>query len=103
MTAWYQHGDVVIRPVTTLPAGAELTGRRVLAEGEATGHAHRLLDDADVEVYEHEGTLFLRVGPQGAPITHEEHGRGEIGPGLFRVDRVVEYDHFLEESRAVRD
>ena len=99
---WFQHGDVTIQPAR-IPVGAQPTARRVLAEGEVTGHAHRLLDDADVEVYEHEGTLFLRVGARGAPISHEEHGQAVIAPGEYRVGRVQEYDHFSEESRAVRD
>jgi len=102
MTNWFQHGDVTIQPAT-IPQGATLTLHRVLAEGEVTGHAHRLADDADVAVYEHEGTLFLRVGPAGVPISHEEHGVGVIAPGEYRVGRVQEYDHFAEESRAVQD
>ena len=99
---WFQHGDVTIQPAT-IPAGATKTARRILAEGEVTGHAHRLLEGADVEVYEHEGTLFLRVGRGGAPISHEEHGQAVIAPGSYRVGRVQEFDHFAEESRAVRD
>lgn len=100
--AWVQHGDVTIQPAI-IPASATKVVRQVLAEGEATGHAHRLLQDADVEVYEHEGTLFLRVGAQGAGITHEEHGLGVIPAGDYRVGRVREYDHFAEEAREVRD
>ena len=99
----YGHGDVVIRPVTAIPDGATVTARRVLAEGEMTGHAHRLLDDSDVEVYEREGTLYLRVGPRGAQITHEEHGVRTIDPGTYRVGKQAEYDHFAEEAREVRD
>lgn len=100
---FYQHGDCLIVQVPVIPAGAQLTTRRILAEGEATGHAHRLLDGADVEVYEHEGTLFLRVGPGGAGLTHEEHRVGVIQEGTYQVGRVQEYDHFAEEARAVRD
>lgn len=100
---WFQHGDVTIQPAA-IPAAAQRTDRRVLAEGEVTAHAHRLVENADVEVYEHEGTLFLRVGPGGAGVTHEEHGLGVIDqPGDFRVGRVQEYDHFQEEARQVRD
>jgi hypothetical protein len=100
---YYQHGDVLVKRVTEIPPRARPTGRRVLAEGEATGHAHRLVADADVEVYEDEGTLFLRVGARGAGLTHEEHGVGVIGEGLYAVDRVREYDHFAEEIRRVVD
>ena len=99
---WVKHGDVTIQP-STIPVDAIRSTRRVLAEGEATGHAHRLVEEADVEAYERDGVLYLRVGPGGAGVTHEEHGLGVIPEGDYRVGRVQEYDHFLEESRAVRD
>ena len=98
----YGHGDVLIIPAN-VPVGAKKIDRRVLAHGE-TGHAHALVDDADVSVYEDDnGTLWLRVGKGGAGITHEEHGRHEIAPGEYRVGRQQEYDHFAEESRNVAD
>ena len=103
LKSWYQHGDVIIRPAA-IPTGARRVETRVLATGEVTGHAHRLTDDSDVEVYEHDGTLYLRVGPGHAKLTHEEHGLGVIEEiGEARVDRVREYDHFAEEARDVRD
>lgn len=100
---YYQHGDVLIQRISEIPAGATKTNRTILAEGEVTGHAHRLIESADVEVYEHEGTVFLRVGPGGAGLTHEEHGLGVIAEGAYQIGIVQEYDHFEEEARAVRD
>ena len=98
----FGHGDILIIPAA-IPKDAKKIDRLVLAHGE-TGHAHTLVEDADVSVYEDaQGTLWLRVGTQGAGITHEEHGRREIAPGEYRVGRQQEYDHFAEESRAVRD
>ncbi len=97
----YGHGDILLQPAT-IPAAAVTTPQRVLAHGE-TGHAHVLDPTSDVEVYEHEGTLFLRVGAGGGTISHEEHGRGTIAPGEYKVGRQQEYDHFQEESRQVRD
>lgn len=99
---WYQHGDVTIS-LASIPPQATQVETRILAEGEATGHSHRLLENAAVEVYEHEGTLFLSVGPGGAGLSHEEHGLGFLPEGSYQVGRVREYDHFAEEARAVRD
>jgi len=100
---YYQHGDCLLVSVASIPKASTVTPLRILAEGETTGHAHRLLDESDVEVYEYEGTLFFHVGPRGAQITHEEHGLGVIAPGEYQVGHVQEYDHFAEEARAVRD
>lgn len=101
---YWQHGDVIIREIQSIPEDAQLTERRILAEGEMTGHAHRLCEDAGVMVYEREGVLYLRAGAGGAKLDHEEHGVGVIPADVIgEVDRVVEYDHFAEEARVVRD
>jgi len=36
-------------------------------------------------------------------LTHQEHNTIEIQPGIYTIDIVQEYDHFLEESRSVLD
>ena len=100
---WFQQGDVLITPAT-LPADAHLAGEGILARGEATGHAHRLDAATDGLLYEtSDGRLFLRVGPQGARITHEEHRPVVVPQGEYVIGRVREYDHFAEEARQVRD
>ena len=62
------------------------TKRVVLAEGEATGHAH---------VAEGTGLVFagdeLKV-PDSAVLTHEEHATRTIPKGDFEIRRVVELD-----------
>ena len=97
----FQQGDLLLFPVAAVPAGGTVLGSTVLAEGEATGHAHVALGDG-VEVTEREGTLFLSA-PQGVTVTHQEHAAVTLPPGAYRVGRVREYDHFLEEARQVRD
>ena len=102
-----QQGDVIIRRVRALPRGLTAVpiharGGYVLAEGEATGHAH-LLEAEGVEVFaDEQGTLWIKSS-QSAQLTHEEHHAQTIAPGLYRVDRVREYDAFAEEARNVAD
>jgi hypothetical protein len=71
----------------------------ILAEGEVTGHAHRL--PRGVDVYERPDGLREFVG--GGTLTHEEHGPVEIPIGEWVSGRVREYDHFAEEARQVQD
>src|SRR5580765_2121291 len=69
----YRHGDVIILPVSSIPADATRRPSAVLARGEATGHSHRIADVTDVEVFDYDGVGFLRVGRESATLIHDEH------------------------------
>jgi hypothetical protein len=82
-------------------------GRYVLAEGEASGHAHTI-DGRGVEVFKlaagGEGPHMLFVKARRAfVVCHQEHRAVTIPAGTWVIDRVREYDHFAEESREVVD
>lgn len=99
---WFQQGDVCMLPVEDIPGECEKKNHTILAEGEATGHAHRA-KGAGCTVFEAPtGELFLDA-PNGAEVTHEEHGPHSLPPGKYKIGIVQEYDHFMEESREVRD
>lgn len=77
----------------------------ILAQGEHTGHRHEV-HGPGVALYDdgREGILLLDV-PDGtaAVVTHPEHHPQSVAPGHWDRLIVREYDHFLEESRQVRD
>ena len=73
----------------------------VLAEGEATGHAHRL--SGAVAVYEAPEKFRTFSLKEPDTVTHEEHGPVTLPAGDFCADRAVEYDHAAEEARRVAD
>lgn len=98
---WYQQGDVTIKPVAEVPAGAKPSGSNVLREGEATGHAHRAVA-GDVQLFIEGNQLFMRA-PSGTEVRHEEHNVVEVPPGIYEIGGVREYDHFAEEAREVLD
>ena len=104
MTKGYQQGDVILKR-SRIPKGAtkQTPSPRgyVLAEGEATGHAH-VLDVEPCEMYEKDGTIWVRV-LGSATLRHEEHHAQTIAPGTYRVERVTEVDPFTEETRRVQD
>ena len=93
----YRHGDLLIVQVADIPTDAVPHQGRVLAEGEATGHAHVL--DRDGLLFERNGELFFR-GPN-VSITHEEHKRIDLPTGTYQVIRQREYSP--EEVRYVVD
>ena len=96
----YQQGDVLIE-TAAIPKEATRTRGRVLAEGEATGHAHRV--EGDAEMLGLGERIFLRVLSNDARVVHEEHRPIALPPGEYEVRRVREYDDFTEEARRVRD
>lgn len=91
-----RHGDVIIEQVDTVPAGCKLLPRHihglVLAEGEVTGHAHRIqAEPGFAELWglpnqptNDNGTRFLVVD-RVVMLAHEEHKTMTIPPGTYRV------------------
>jgi len=74
-------------------------GKVILAEGEVTGHAHRVPIGENIEVHED----FFAVKEGSATVTHEEHGAIELPPGDYSVGIVRETDHLRDEVRNVAD
>lgn len=87
----YRHGDVLLDKVNDSAKGLQrvkLSARGiVLAEGEATGHAHRI-DGGAAVLYElpgNDNAVRLLVVRRTVNLVHEEHGRIELPPGKYRV------------------
>ena len=99
-----RQGDVLLVKVASLPkvTAAKLeSGDIILAHGEVTGHAHRivapkkkaLLWDAGAE-------RFLQV-METVCLSHEEHKAATIEPGIYRV--AIQTEYTPEELRRVAD
>ena len=100
---YWQQGDVLFTQ-TTLPKekiDKEITDG-VIAKGEATGHAHRLLMRPPIKLFMIKTALYIRA-LEAAVIQHEEHNKIILPPGTYIVSKVREYDHFKEETREVAD
>jgi hypothetical protein len=89
----YRQGDVLILPVTEIPAGLKQTRRVIFAFGEVTGHHHRIGTGAVGYADEPEAIVdYVDVGPGGADVTHEEHGTIHLPPGKYRNVIQKEYE-----------
>ena len=92
----YRQGDVLLKGLEAknFPTGDfKKTRSIILAEGEATGHAHVLTcapEAPEIEFLEKDGTLYLRIA-EPAPLVHEEHARITVEPGIYRVQKGREY------------
>lgn len=98
-----RQGDVTLRP-SKIKSDATLTDSMILAEGEMTGHAHRIVA-GQVEVYRQvaQGLMYLKVLSDMATLFHEEHEDVYIPKGEYEVKTQREWDWFSEEVRRVTD
>ena len=87
----YRHGDVLVLSGGAIPKAAKRLAHRVLAEGEVTGHKHQMTQ-GDATLYDHEGTLFLRVESETATLTHEEHKPIVLPHGDYQIRIQREYE-----------
>jgi hypothetical protein len=87
----WRHGDVLIAASQGIPAGARRRPGAVLAYGEITGHSHRFQEAGAVELWEHDGLLFVSVLADTATVVHEEHRPISIPRGTYRVWMQREY------------
>ncbi|MCW0220595.1 MAG: hypothetical protein OJI67_19870 [Prosthecobacter sp.] len=97
----WRQGDVFIVATSTLPDGLK-PRPPVLAEGEVTGHAHRLKTGAQAQVLGNNvGDLFLDVTGPDATIMHEEHGPVTMPRGNYIVR--IQREYHPKEIRRVID
>ena len=97
----FRHGDVLVAAVRTIPVNAVKRPHLVLAEGELTGHAHRIAKPGSAELFQDGADMYLRVVAEKASLIHEEHGPIALARGNYRVWRQREYSP--REIRVVRD
>lgn len=102
-----RQGDCFLERVGELPKGAKALprdsrGRIVILEGEATGHAHAILEPNAV-LYEAAGVVERYLQVTGGPVVlrHEEHGIITLEPGVYVQRPQWEYDE--AEERRVAD
>jgi hypothetical protein len=87
----WRQGDVFVETIARLPDQATALPHLILAEGELTGHAHRIEDPATAVLYEEGVLLYLEVTAETARLIHEEHGPIELPHGIHRVWKQREY------------
>lgn len=120
-------GDLILRKIAALPEGLTLAEDKILAYGEATGHAHMFAGESAQRVLKYKDSIGTRaVENDGfysgqyivvdalADLTHGKHTREgrvsesdhisiQVPPGIYRVDLVSEFDYDSMEARAVVD
>ena len=101
----YRHGDIPLHPIRKASGTViKHSGSFILAEGEATGHHHRITvaNPADMEIRQTAAGYVLTLKSEGT-LSHEEHGTLTIAPGTYRIGKEREKDWFSLSVRRVID
>jgi hypothetical protein len=99
--ALYRHGDLLVKSTAVLPDDIRRLHHLVLAEGEMTGHSHRIAEKEVATLYQSMRGLFLSVTGEQATLIHQEHGPIKLSRGVYHIWRQREYSP--KEIRFVRD
>lgn len=97
MEGQIRQGDILLVPVAVEPhSEASRHSQVILAEGEVTGHAHRLTASEVLE-WSVEGQRYVRVlGDQPGELSHEDHDPTPVAvvqPGVtYQVIQQAEWD-----------
>jgi len=97
----WRHGDVFLARVETIPTGLRKLPHCRLAEGEITGHAHRISEPHTADLFEGNGERFLHIRAPQATLMHEEHAPITLEQGIYRV--WIQREYSPEEIRRVID
>src|SRR5678809_697280 len=89
-TIWRQ-GDVFVIATGELPRLGRTVRRPILAEGEVTGHAHRIEDPTSAHVFSIGQNLYLEVVAPSATVVHEEHRPLSLPRGEYEIRIQREY------------
>jgi hypothetical protein len=99
----YRQGDVSIMAVNQIPKQArKVRGELVLARGEVTGHAHKIVEGQAFLFRVATGLLYLRVLSEFAKLYHEEHEDIILPKGEYEIRRQREFDPLAGRRGEVR-
>lgn len=100
---YYQQGDVLITKTEKIDlTKAKKLNHLIVAEGEATGHKHQIIDKDKASLYLLDEDIILIIDEETALI-HEEHKEINLPPGQYYISFKREYDHFEEEAKKILD
>ncbi len=99
----WRHGDVFIARIEKIPPGLTPTGLPVLAEGELTGHAHRIATPNAGKFFigNEPGERYFEICVPEAILTHEEHASVSLPAGIYRS--WIQREYHPNEIRRVID
>lgn len=107
----YYHGECIINKAVKLPEGlkrVDLFNKEAyrLADSETSGNFHLLEAKEGVELFEDSnGVLWLKndVPTDVYCAIKERHDNITLEPGIWEIDKAIEYDYLTGMKRKVSD
>ena len=118
----YRHGDLLITRINAVPQNAINISSKIIAEGEVSGHKHKLVGQATVRIITGKDvghTIIERVesgdvsinripelyfsASEDVKLTHEEHKTLELPRGSYKVTKEREFNPFEDLTTEVLD
>ncbi len=100
------HGECLIAS-SKIPAEAKkvTNGDHIIADSETEGNFHMVAVKDGVDIYEHEGTLFIRNEVETEIYCPDKtrHDTVVLPEGEWEIDIAKEFDYLADEERQVRD
>lgn len=96
---YWQQGDLKLQSYG-FPVGLKEVNSPILVESAVTRHTHAIHGAA--KVLTDGKTKFIHAS-EPFEVIHPEHKTLRLPAGQYRVDAILEYDHFAEEARRVVD
>lgn len=100
---YYRQGDLLLRRIDSLPQGLTELNTKILAQGEATRHHHRLTSQTAQVFRDGANQQKYLLAEEPTQLVHEEHKPITIEKGLYVVIQEREFDPFAEITRIVAD
>jgi hypothetical protein len=86
----FRHGDLLIKKIDSIPKDCIELETDILAEGEVTGHHHKL--NGNFQIYENlQKVKFIETREQ-VRLSHQEHSQLFIPKGKYVVVEEREFD-----------
>ena len=105
----FYHGEVTIFELDKLPTGLKKLEFKddvfILADSETTGNHHVLEKNDGIELFERDGTFFLRNKKEATVkcVIPGRHDAIKLKPGNWEIDKAKEFDYLRDEKRNVAD
>ena len=104
---FYRHGDLLIKQIKKIPESVTPLSTNIIAEGEVTGHNHKLYGSHQVYGTHSENPRIIEPtyfqAKEDISLKHQEHATLKISKGNYVIIHEREYDPFKDIEQEVID